>query len=198
MRKRSFDAAEGSVFDRTLSFLRYKKALTHLPASLTSVVDLGCGRTAPLVQLLVRQGRAQRGIGVDCDVEDSSPHPDVHFVATNLNAHIPLPDEDTDAVVSLAVLEHLTAPDTYLAEAYRILRPGGTLFLTTPSPRAEPVLNFLAFKLNIIDAREIADHKQYFSTVMVRDALMLAGFVRHDIRITTFQCGMNVMAVAVK
>lgn len=40
-------------------------------------------------------------------------------------------NESYDLVLSTQVLEHVSSPQTYLAEAYRVLRPGGTLALTT-------------------------------------------------------------------
>lgn len=46
----------------------------------------------------------------------------------------PLPAEHFDAVVLTEVLEHLREyPSRSLAEAFRILRPGGRLYLTTPN-----------------------------------------------------------------
>lgn len=40
-------------------------------------------------------------------------------------------DESVDIVLSSQVLEHVSSPDTYLAEAYRVLKPGGQLILST-------------------------------------------------------------------
>jgi SAM-dependent methyltransferase len=40
-------------------------------------------------------------------------------------------DGSFEAVVSTQVLEHVPDPDSYLAEAHRLLQPGGTLILST-------------------------------------------------------------------
>lgn len=44
---------------------------------------------------------------------------------------VPLPDESCDVVLSTQVLEHVDDPAAYLREAFRLLRPGGALVLST-------------------------------------------------------------------
>jgi SAM-dependent methyltransferase len=51
---------------------------------------------------------------------------------------IPLPDASVDLVVSLQVLEHVNNPRQVLAEAWRVLRPGGHFYLACE--------NYLAFR----------------------------------------------------
>src|SRR5215212_3077203 len=52
-------------------------------------------------------------------------------------ASIPVDDARFDHVVLTQVLEHLPDPATVLAELHRVLRPGGTLWLTAPLFYAE-------------------------------------------------------------
>jgi SAM-dependent methyltransferase len=49
----------------------------------------------------------------------------------NADGSLPLDDESVDAVLSTQVLEHVTEPDRYLAECFRVLRPGGRMLLST-------------------------------------------------------------------
>ena len=44
---------------------------------------------------------------------------------------LPFPSGSFDLVLSHAVIEHVAAPDEYLHEARRVLKPGGFLFLQT-------------------------------------------------------------------
>jgi SAM-dependent methyltransferase len=44
---------------------------------------------------------------------------------------VPEPDASFDAVLSTQVLEHVEDPDLYLGEAFRVLRPGGSIVLST-------------------------------------------------------------------
>jgi SAM-dependent methyltransferase len=49
----------------------------------------------------------------------------------NPDGTVPTPDGSFDAVMSTQVLEHVTDPALYLAECFRVLRPGGQLLLST-------------------------------------------------------------------
>jgi SAM-dependent methyltransferase len=68
---------------------------------------------------------------------------DAHYVGADLpgnsdadmilggNGTVPAADSTFDAVLSTQVLEHVIDPASYLAEAFRVLRPGGRLLLST-------------------------------------------------------------------
>ncbi len=47
------------------------------------------------------------------------------------DGRVPVPDGVFDLILSTQVLEHVPDPATYLAEAHRLLKPGGRLILTT-------------------------------------------------------------------
>ncbi len=56
-----------------------------------------------------------------------------HFQGKGYSDKVPLPDHSVELVFALEIIEHLTSPFHLLAEAYRILRPGGHVVLTTPN-----------------------------------------------------------------
>jgi 2-polyprenyl-3-methyl-5-hydroxy-6-metoxy-1,4-benzoquinol methylase len=61
----------------------------------------------------------------------------------------------------LAVLEHLEHPFEVVSEIRRVLKPNGSLVITVPSVWSQPVLEFLSYKLGIVNKDEILDHKLY-------------------------------------
>jgi SAM-dependent methyltransferase len=62
-----------------------------------------------------------------------SVHPGARQVDYVGPAHdLPIPDAEYDAVLCTQVLEHVPNPAAVIAELYRVLRPGGRLFMTVP------------------------------------------------------------------
>jgi SAM-dependent methyltransferase len=68
---------------------------------------------------------------ISVDWSNSSHDIKVDVIA-DLNTSLPINDSVADTVISFSVLEHLCEPQVMLREAYRILKPGGTLILQIP------------------------------------------------------------------
>ncbi|HWE12000.1 MAG TPA: class I SAM-dependent methyltransferase, partial [Solirubrobacteraceae bacterium] len=90
------------------------------------LLDVGCGLKPyrPLLAPYITEH-----VGVD---HPESPHAltSVDVLATAYD--IPLEDRSFDTILMTEVLEHLERPADAMAEAFRLLRPGGRLILTTP------------------------------------------------------------------
>lgn len=196
MRAQSFDSTRGSLLDRLIWYMRTRQIRRRLPSTIETLADLGCGRTAPLLRKLLASGAVIHAIGVDLSPEMGLASDSLQLVQADLNEGLPLQSASVDVVLSLAVLEHLREPVLHLTEIHRILKPGGTLLLTTPSPLGKPVLEFMAYTLKVIDRQEIDDHKQYYEARTLVSALTQAGFAASAIHARTFQIGMNNIVVA--
>jgi SAM-dependent methyltransferase len=196
MRTKSFDSSRGSYLDKLIWQMRVSKIGSQIDGPVGVIADLGCGHSAPLLRRLLGSGAMARAIGVDLEPAADSPDDRLELLRANLNAKLPIRDASVDVALSLAVLEHLTEPALHLREIRRILKPGGRLLLTTPSPSGKYLLEFLAFRLGVIDRREIEDHKKYYDTAMICAELISAGFDPSRIKAQTFQLGMNNFVVA--
>jgi SAM-dependent methyltransferase len=92
-----------------------------------TLLDAGCGRTAPV--LTKYRGSAHRLIGIDVVAFDPSLS-GLELYRCNLGA-VPLGSDSVDLMIARSVMEHITDPAKVYAEAYRILKPGGHfIFLT--------------------------------------------------------------------
>lgn len=90
------------------------------------VLDLGCGERP--FEMEIRK-HATQYVGLDWG---NSLHPTPPDIFCDLNLPLPLRDSIADCLVSFEVLEHLSEPAVMLAEAFRILRPGGKIIITAP------------------------------------------------------------------
>ena len=96
--------------------------LDSVPAG-TTILDYGCG-DRPYEPLLPP---GCRYIGVDI-----LPNPSADVISDR-RWGLPIADGVVDTVLSTQVLQHAEDFDLYLSECNRVLKPGGTLFLTAPA-----------------------------------------------------------------
>ncbi len=109
------------------------------------------------------------------------------FMAKGYPDKVPLGPGAVDLIFALEIIEHLSSPVHLLAEAFRLLRPGGHLVMTTPNvTRIGNVLKLLAGRspndrlappgyFNPDD--EWQPHVREYSMVEVKELLATAGFV---------------------
>lgn len=114
------------------------------------VLDIGCGEG--LFAKIIFSGQVDTGI---------DPNPRELARASELGAYreliecygdsIPKPDGSYRTILSNSVVEHIQDLEPVLAEAYRLLAPGGKLYLTVPSNRFEEFtwISQILFFLNL-------------------------------------------------
>jgi ArsR family transcriptional regulator len=120
----------------------YARALLGLLPSSWMIGDLGCGTGAIISELAPHVARV---IGVDGSDEmleaarlRVAGFQNVDLQRGALEA-LPIEDRVLDAATQILVLHHLPAPADALAEAHRVLKPGGRLLIVdmTPHEREE-------------------------------------------------------------
>lgn len=183
---------KSALIEPLLASLRLRRIARHVPRGAV-VADFGSGPEAANLRRL--SDRIARGIGIDLTA-DKAEFGNVSVIPGDLCIGVPLDDSSVDCVISLAVIEHVSSPAQMLAQAMRVLKPGGLLLMTNPTPRAKPVLEFLSFRLGIVSKDQIIDHKQYLGRREMEGLLAQAGFV--SVRCRTFQLGMNLFSKAHK
>ncbi len=125
---------------------RYPKQLFQLMDSVRngSVLDIGCG-VGGLLERIRNTGRSYNYFGID--IGQFTDLPDFINFARADGQHLPFRDESFDMVLLSHVIEHLHDPYPMIMEAYRILKPGGAIYLETPGPR----IMYFPFGLSFYD-----------------------------------------------
>lgn len=158
------------------------------------VLDAGCGEGYGVDRL---SSAADRCLAMDLDfatmrhVRRTYATPArgsrVSPVVANLD-RLPLRDGAADVIVSFQVIEHLWDPGTFLAECWRVLVPGGSIWISTPNRSAfSPTLRRGEKPLNPF-------HVQEFDADQLADLMTEAGFsetrmlgLRHGPRISAWE-----------
>jgi 2-polyprenyl-3-methyl-5-hydroxy-6-metoxy-1,4-benzoquinol methylase len=107
--------------------------LKGLPAG-ALVADLGCGNGAFLSRL---RGRGWTLAGIDLSTSGIAiarrQWPDIRFEVADATADLAFLGYGTfDAVISTDVVEHVFLPRLFAANCFRLLKPGGTIVISTP------------------------------------------------------------------
>ncbi len=105
---------------------------SQLPRFHGTFLDVGCGVQPYRSLIMAAPARVERYVGMDLAHNGVKGYravePDVLWDGRT----IPLPDASVDSAMATEVLEHCPEPVAVLREVLRVLRPGGTLFITVP------------------------------------------------------------------
>ena len=120
------------------------------------VLELACGSGIGLGHLATR---ARRVVGGDCDpqlVELARRHVADEIEVLQLDAQaLPFQSASFDVVLLLEAVYYLSDPDAFLAEAKRVLRPGGTILICSANCE-RPDFNRSPFSKRYFSAGELS------------------------------------------
>lgn len=97
-----------------------------------NVLEIGCGWGRGL-QLLTQAADHYTGIDKNAELIASlqNAYPQSTFIQANIPPLAGLADNTFDYIVTFQVIEHIENDDLFIKEAFRVLKPGGKLLLTT-------------------------------------------------------------------
>jgi SAM-dependent methyltransferase len=127
------------------------------------ILDIGCG-AGNMIHHLARYGSV-RGIEVDPRPVKIARERGYDVRLGDATQEIPFPNATFDLVTALDVIEHVDADETILRESYRVLRPGGSLLITTP-----------AFQWLWSHNDDLNAHKRRYAAADLRAKMQRAGF----------------------
>ena len=112
----------------------HQQILHQIPNNAALTLDVGCGG-AWLAKALVTQGKK----GMLMDISTTNPiraveliHSENHFGLVADVFHLPIKANSIDCIVASEIIEHVQDPELFIACLFNVLKPGGTMIITTP------------------------------------------------------------------
>jgi SAM-dependent methyltransferase len=103
---------------------------------------------------------------------------------------LPYPNDRFDLVVSMDVIEHLPDPRPWLRELFRVTKPDGMLFLTTPNYASKGLVTIERTALELVARAQGFSRKALHPTKLtpatLHELLDAAGWRRIDLDILAF------------
>src|SRR5580700_8516460 len=177
--------ADPGDFDRRRAFLLERAAAAHARDERSRrALDLGCGEGRFAAEL---HGAGFTVVAVDVAEEPlrraRASYPALDFRLLPLEAPWPLEDADFDVVWAGETIEHVADTAGWLSELRRVLRPGGSLLLSTPAHGRLAMLR-LAVSPRAFDAHfdPRIDHLRFYTRRTLEQLLADFGFQDIDVR----------------
>ncbi|MFP6583487.1 MAG: methyltransferase domain-containing protein [Candidatus Hydrogenedentota bacterium] len=119
------------------------------------VLDIGCHQG----ELFEQIPAITSGVGLDPLFEGSESSSQFQFEKGIFPDDMPVKSERFDAIVALAVFEHVppTDKEAFADACIRFLEPGGRIIVTVPSQRVDTILAILRF-LRLVDGMSLEEH----------------------------------------
>jgi SAM-dependent methyltransferase len=153
------------------------------------ILDVGCG-DGLATSVAAARNRGHRFAGLDWSASSLAKASDrgIAVLRAGIDASLPIRSGSVDVVVMSEVIEHLVDTDSAVEEALRVLRPGGTLLLSTPNLAAWYNRGLLAFGIQPVFSEvslrsvfgrpgsQVAGHLHMFTRRALVDFLAAYGF----------------------
>ena len=146
-RMRSALASQGTSKE---AIYRAVLSTTKTAALSGEVLDFGAG-TGVLMGRLLASEFSGTITGADMLPRPAGIPEGTRWIQADLNEPIPLPAASFDAIVSAEVIEHLENPRAVFREFHRLLKPRGTLLLTTPNQESLRAFASLVLRGHFVD-----------------------------------------------
>lgn len=178
------NTTQEAILERFLASQRCKQVIPYVRNK--HVLDFGCGRRAWNANTISKYCLSVDGIEHNYTsvqkVGAVSVYPDLDSLPAG---------KTYDAIIALAVFEHINpfVLIDILGKLSRVCNRDTIIIGTVPTPLARPILEFLSYRLGLIDSSQIKDHKVYYDELWLSSILAKSNWKL--ISYKTFQIGLN-------
>ena len=152
-----------NILDKLISFIRNYELLKNKRIIGKKIIDFGCGSN--FQNITKKYSKASRAVLIDLYGDDFIKN-NIKFINYNKDLNkidIELKNEKFDIIILAAVIEHLDNPAVIIKFLKKFLNKNGYFLLTAPSIYSKPILEFMAFKLHLINEDLVREHKRYYN-----------------------------------
>lgn len=176
---------QSALLEKPLTWFRTRKVAPYVQGR--SVLDFGCGRHFRTLRMLLPQVKEAAGFDLAFLHQPQQQTHEGITVYGDLNQI----QRSYDVILALACFEHIAAEElvSTLRTLKRLAHPATLIVGTAPTPSAKPVLEFLSYRLGLIDETQIRDHKVYYDEATLRPTVEAAGWQLAQYE--KFQVGFN-------
>ena len=179
--------------DKLIAKLRQREMKKNISLKNKNILDFGCGSNFKKLISVYKDCQSITAIdrtGSDFKIKDFcfyNYQDDLNILEKKIMR------QKFDVVILGAVIEHLDKPELVLNILKKRLSDDGIIFLTAPSWASKPILEFLGYKLNIINADLVREHKRYYD---LDEYKKLSKLIKMDIKkFYFFQLGLNTVCI---
>ena len=179
--------------DKLIAKLRQREMKKNISLKNKNILDFGCGSNFKKLISVYKDCQSITAIdrtGSDFKIKNFyfyNYQDDLNILEKKIML------QKFDVVILGAVIEHLDKPELVLNVLKKRLSDDGIIFLTAPSWASKPILEFLGYKLNIINADLVREHKRYYD---LDEYKKLSKLIKMDIKkFYFFQLGLNTVCI---
>lgn len=166
------------LFEPVTRYFRFKGIMEEMTNKKNiTMIDLGCGPNCYFYAYAKNRGVSfNKYIGIDPlltegTLEKFETISEMKLIKSSLIKKIPFRGDPVDYIIGSAFIEHVDFPAEILNDAIKLLKKGGKIIFTTPTPKNKIILETLSFKLGLLARREIEEHKNYFDDQKLRSLI---------------------------
>ncbi len=150
-----------NFLDKIIATLRSAELKKNFSIENKNILDFGCGSNFKKLKKIYSSCNSITL--VDRYFEDFSEE-NLSYInyKDNLETLNTNTKDNYDIIILAAVIEHLEKPENVLNILKEKLSKNGFIFLTAPGKKSKFILEFLAYKLGLINRDLVKEHKRYY------------------------------------
>lgn len=180
-----------NYLDKIVAFVRNKELLKNINIVNKDILDFGCGSN---FNNIFKRYKSAKNVFLIDRVSKSFKFNQYHFLnyEEDLNSIKKfISDNKLDFIIMSAIIEHMDNPEITINFLKQFLKPQGMFLITAPSVHSKWLLEFMAYKLKIINSELVKEHKRYYDlseyeTLAKKTNLKLEKFYFFEFKLNTF------------